>query len=337
VSNKTIDPVLDFESGESMTDSDSSRSRRESSEPACTKCGASKIAQSRLQRFDDLKMRFVAKRPYRCLHCYHRFWVAETFGASSKRVWTLAIAGIFFILLLFKLFDVFSASDSRVFVNVTEPEFNKSTTTVESTPSLASLINMPRGVSDSKASVDVQASVQGVSVSPQAFEQTAEDLLTPEQKARQLLLAKQESEAAEQLSQARVEQLEQVLLPADDELESLVKVEVGYMVERWREAWSKGDIDGYLFSYSSDFTPSNNMTLEAWEANRKSRVRPEKNISLKLSDFDVAMLEGLNSGVVEFDQLYQSGDYVENSRKRLSFVKEQGSWKITSEIELASE
>ena len=296
----------------------------------CTKCGASKVAHSRLQSFDALKMRFVAKKPYRCLHCYHRFWVAEKLADSRKRVWTLSIVALLFVLLLVKLFGVFSVTEPNTQVSVIIPESNESAASDDSSPSLASLINMSQGAGKSEA----PANVQDISNSPQVFTETAEELLTEEQKARRLLLAKQQAEAAEQLSQARVEQLEKVLLPADDELESLVKVEVGYVVERWREAWSKGDIDNYLLSYSSDFTPPKGLTFEAWKANRKFRVKPEKNISLELSDFEVAMLEELSSGVVEFTQRYQSGSYVERSRKRLSLVKQDGEWKITSEVEL---
>jgi len=161
-----------------------------------------------------------------------------------------------------------------------------------------------------------------------------EESLTPEQKARRLLLAKQQAEFAERASQARVKQLQQALLPANDELESLVRVEVGYLVERWREAWSNGDVDRYLSSYSSEFTPADKQPLEAWKSNRRSRIYPQRNIRVDLSEFKVSMLEELNSGVVEFNQRYQSGDFIENSRKRLSLAKQDGEWKITSEVEL---
>ena len=337
MSNKTIDSILDSGPSENTSNFNAhdDHSSRASSGMVCTKCGAAKVSYSRLQPFDDFKMRFIAKRPYRCLHCYHRFWLAEKNTSNPKRTWIVVTILLLLLIILSLLsLGVFNAPQLGQRSDVVVPEFNSPELPDDSSPSLASLINMPQGNSGSQVSSDVQANVQVASNSPLVLESTVGELLTPEQKARRLLLAKQESEVAEKASQARVEQLERVLLPVEDELESLVKIEVGYVVERWREAWSKGDVDTYLLSYSTDFTPVNDLTLDAWVASRKRRVKPEKNISVELNDFDITMLEETGSGIVEFNQRYQSGDYVESSRKRLELVKEQDSWKIISEVEL---
>ena len=113
-----------------------------------------------------------------------------------------------------------------------------------------------------------------------------------------------------------------------------MKVEISYVLERWREAWSNGDVDTYLLAYSEDFVPANNLALAAWRSARRNRVTPEKKIILKMSDFNVTMTNGLNEAVIEFDQRYQSGSYIENSRKQLSLIKQDGDWLITKEIEL---
>lgn len=335
VSNKTIKSILESDpvGQASSYDARVGQTLNASLSITCTKCGAEKVAHSRRQRFDDLKMRFMAKRPYRCLHCYHRFWVAEKITDNGKRVWTLVIIALLSTLLLLKISGVFNASKPDEIISIVVPEFNPSVTPDETSPSLASLINMPQTYGDSDAATNAPTPVTEVIASPSIASQ-AEESSTPEQKARRLLLAKQESEVAEKMSQARVEQLEQVLSPVEDELESLVKIEVGYVVERWRDAWSKGDIDTYLLSYSADFRPANDLAFDAWVASRKYRVKPEKNINVELNDFDITMLEEMGSGVIEFNQRYQSGDYVESSRKRLELVKEQGSWKIVSEVEL---
>lgn len=306
----------------------------------CPKCGASKIAYSRLQQFDDLKMCFIAKRPHRCLQCYKRFWAREKFTANSKRVWTLAIIALLAVVLMLRVFGVLSTFNQTAQVSLVSPEHEQlDSKPVESeevspqskpAPALASQISMPQGAGE-KATLD---GAQAVSNANREFTQTSVESLNPEQQARQLLLAKQQAEAAAQISQARVEQLEQVLLPAEEELESLVKVEVSYMVERWREAWSSGDLNRYLLSYSSNFKPENDLSFRQWQAERQSRVSPEKDIVIELDDFDVVMLEQLSSVVVEFNQHYQTGNYVENSRKRLSLAKEQGAWKIMAEVEL---
>ena len=316
----------------------------------CPKCGASKIAYSRLQQFDDLKMSFIAKRPHRCLECYKRFWAREKFTANSKRIWTLAIIALLVAVVLLRAFGVLSRSEQTAQVSLVVPEHERheseqpgseqlGSKRVESdevssqskpAPALASQISMPQGAGEKAISDSAQAS----SNANREFTQATVESLNPEQRARQLLLAKQQAEAAAQISQARVEQLEQVLLPADDELKSLVKIEVSYMVERWREAWSSGDLDEYLLNYSSNFKPENDLSLTQWQAERQSRVTPEKDIVIELNDFEVIMLEQLSSVVVEFNQHYQTGSYVEDSRKRLSLAKEQGAWKIMAEVEL---
>lgn len=302
----------------------------------CPKCSARRIAYSRLQQFDALKMRFIATRPHRCLQCYNRFWVSESIAANSKRVWTLSIVALLIVVLLIRVFATFSAPEQGAQVSVIAPELKApepddvSKPQSETAPSLASLINMPQSDEQTEASTGVRAVLN----SNREFTQVPEESLTEEQRAGRLLLAKQQAEAAAQISQARVKQLEQVLLPAKDELESLAKVEVSYMVERWREAWSNGDLDGYLSRYSASFKPTNDLSFEQWQAKRISRVSPEKNIDIKLNAFDVVLLEQLSSAVVEFNQHYQAASYVQNSRKRLTLAKEQGAWKIIAEIEL---
>jgi hypothetical protein len=328
VSNKKNQPQPGSNSDQSAGDLRADLTQPESPQLQCTKCSATKVAHSRLQRFDALKMRFIATRPYRCLYCYHRFWVSEKIAASSKRVWTLSIVALLLVLLVLKALGIFSVSEQATQVTVVVPE--PKPTPGQPSARIASSIGMPQDVDQRNSSTNLQAAPS----STREFTQAPDKLLTPEQRARQLLQAKQQAKAAAQLSQARVAQLEQALLPAEQELESLVKIELGYMLERWREAWSAGDLSAYLLSYSAEFKPSNELSFAQWKDVRKSRVSPQKKISVELGDFEVAMLDQLNSGVVEFNQRYQSGDYVENSRKRLSLVKEQGAWKITSEVEL---
>lgn len=340
MSNESVTPKLNLALDEGQDLPIAQVSKDRASTLQCPKCGASKIAYSRLQQFDDLKMCFIAKRPHRCLDCYKRFWVREKIIANSKRVWTLAIAGLLAVVFLLRAFGILGTSEQTAHVSVVDPgskqleskqlESDAELPLSKPAPTLASLISMPQGAGEKATSVGVQA----VSNSNREIIRVPEESLNAEQLARRLLLAKQQAEAAAQISQARVEQLEQVLLPAEDELESLLKVEVSYRVERWREAWSSGDLNGYLLSYSSNFKPENDLSLKQWRAERRSRISPEKDIVIELDDFDVVMLEQLGSVVVEFNQHYQAGSYVEKSRKRLNLAKEQGAWKIMAEVEL---
>lgn len=325
MSNKTTSPSLEIASAQFQNDAKSHNVGAGLSQLNCTKCGTDQTTESEPERFDDLKTRVLAKRPYRCLECHHRFWVDhKTLEVSAKRRWTLAIVMLMFALLLLNVFGLLSPQDSNSRISVVVPEFSAPTAKEGETPSLASLINLPPVAGNR----EVQANA------PRAYVASYQEQLTPQQRDKRLALAKQQAERAERASQARVEQLDRLLSPVGGELESLRRVEVGYVIERWREAWSNGDVDSYLLNYSPGFTPSNDLTLEAWKANRRYRVKPEKKISVELSNFDIAMIGELNTGVIEFNQRYKSGGYVENSRKRLNLVKEQGSWKITSEVEV---
>ncbi len=60
----------------------------------CPKCDALKIVKSRSKGFDGLFMRFIPRRPYRCLRCYYRFWAAEDFMSDRRRLWSWTIVVI---------------------------------------------------------------------------------------------------------------------------------------------------------------------------------------------------------------------------------------------------
>ncbi len=288
------------------------------------------MALSQLEKYEALKVAFLGKRPYRCTQCYRRTWLRKP--SAKGRVISMLIVVLALLVMILSVYKSFIEEPATPRVSIIAPSSSLETqeaaeNTDQPTPSLASLINMPERNSSSET---------GDNNSPSRIDYVDRqvDQLSPEQQAALLLQAKNESEVAEQLSQARVEQLESVLLPVGDELESLVKVEVGYIVDRWREAWATGNIDDYLISYGTNFVPANDLSLVDWKKQRRSRVKPQKQIELSLSEFDISMSDSLDQATVDFNQGYKSGSYVENSRKRLTLKKEDGTWKIVSEREL---
>ncbi len=288
------------------------------------------MALSQLERFDVLTVTLLGKQPYRCTQCYHRTWFKKP--SAKGRIMSMLIVVLAFLVMILSVYKSFVEQPTTPSVSIIAPSNTPETeedaqSTEQATPSLASLINMPKQrVSDEISDINSPSRIDYVD--------RQVDQLSPEQQAALLLQAKNQSEAAEQLSQARVEQLESVLLPVDDELESLVKVEVGYIVDRWREAWATGNIDDYLISYGTNFVPANDLSLADWKQQRRSRVNAQKQIELSLSEFDISMSDNLDQATVDFNQGYKSGSYAENSRKRLILEKEDGTWKIVSEREL---
>lgn len=115
-----------------------------------------------------------------------------------------------------------------------------------------------------------------------------------------------------------------------EELQSLLKVDINYVIEQWRSAWQLGDSEQYLSQYSENFKPSGNLALQEWQQQRRLKVVPSAQVSIELSDFEVAFDESNLNSVVSFQQKYQSNDYSDSTRKELKLVKED-KWRIVSE------
>ena len=234
------------------------------------------------------------------MRCYTRFWKPEPFSANNRRVWTWV-----FLMVVIGL--------SMVYMALTR---------------------------DTRADVDgsLADSKSATADPPLVLKSSARDpMREAARKAAQedeLLLARIQEETVAQENINRFEKFEETLAADRSEFESLTKVEVSYLIEQWRKAWEAGMVDIYLAYYSDRFVPANSMTREAWSSTRRDRVRPDKQIQLNLSNFDVVFDDRFENSTVEFDQEYRSGSYYEKSRKQLVLSKEDQAWKILTEIEL---
>ena len=150
----------------------------------------------------------------------------------------------------------------------------------------------------------------------------------------QVAQAKAAAEAAERFNQQKLSRLKEALAEDTAEVESLAKVEISYLVNQWRDAWAKGNTDAYLKFYSDKFVPAKQQSLAQWQDQRRSRVVPSKSATIRLSNFKVSFDEALSTSNVEFDQYFESGQYNDQSRKKLVFAKEPQGWKLVSEIAL---
>lgn len=333
---------------------------------ACRKCGATKVAKSHSKAVDRLVMHFIAKRPYRCLHCYHRFWVREAFFVSKRRVITwLALLVIVLAAGLFKgiggrdveapkPFSDFGSAPNAVPgqppEDVGEPVFNMQTAAAtrdeignieerQAPPPDESLVDVRQRRVDAEFRVagEEQLDQGPQTATPEPVSDPAlilEQRHTPEQLQKRLALAKAKAEHAELLNREKQAVLQQNVQKDQTELQSLLKVDINYRIDQWRRAWQAGLVDEYLSFYSEQFIPSDQSGREQWLAQRKRRIRPSLKIDLQMSNFVVAFAENNTLGTVRFDQLYQSGSYTEKSRKQLVLLKEQQEWKIISETEI---
>lgn len=265
-------------------------------------------------------MRFIPKRPYRCLHCYHRFWKWESPFASSKRIWSWAI------ILAILCFLLLSNGQSKPPEQVEIGSFYGASELgdhVTGDPPV-SLAETTSGGEQNQA----LSARQGSRLS------TSNQKLNPAQIERQLAQARLEAEQAKQQNEAKRAQLRESMAAERAELESLLKVDIGYHIENWRKSWQAGNVERYLDFYSSKFVPRNDVSRERWSQLRRERVLPSKNISLELSNFRVQFSDNHRRATVQFDQFYRAGRYKDTSRKQLVLLKEQQEWKIVSETEV---
>jgi hypothetical protein len=100
------------------------------------------------------------------------------------------------------------------------------------------------------------------------------------------------------------------------------------MVESWRDAWQRKDLDAYLAHYAPDFE-SEGMDRAAWGAYKAGVFARAGAIEVRLEDIDV---EGTAAApTVRFRQIYRSGSYRDRGSKTLELVTLGGQLKIRRE------
>lgn len=99
--------------------------------------------------------------------------------------------------------------------------------------------------------------------------------------------------------------------------------EVKDFLGRWARAWGNGDIETYLSLYTSARSPRDDLTRSEWEAHRRARIGPEKQIELNLK-LESMGLEDSGIFDVIFTQHYRSATFEDQIRKRLFLLREAG-------------
>lgn len=309
---------------------------------SCPKCGATKVAKSRSQSFDSLIMRFIPRRPYRCMRCYHRFWYREKFMADPRRAKSWALLLVVIVLLLAFKSSLLSDTQSK---NTNQAGYP----VVESTPA-ANTGSILRGDTTIVGAIE-KLPGQGKSASNLLSSDDKRDLIinsafneampasavnaqfdiSSEELKRRLAEAKTRVRTAEKLSKIKAENLAAEVTDNPEEFRSLARIDINYRIEKWRQAWQSGDIESYLDFYAPDFSPRSGLSRQAWEESRRARVSPKRKIKLELSNFAVDFAADNLSSKVTFDQGYRSTNYFDESRKQLVVKKLGDQWYIVSE------
>ncbi|MEM7359021.1 MAG: hypothetical protein AAF431_07990 [Pseudomonadota bacterium] len=286
----------------------------------CTKCGADKIAKSRAKGLDSLVIRFLPRRPYRCLRCYHRFWSAEPFTADKRRIWSwIILVGVIALLVVARISNR-SVGDIAI-----EPSIQPQATTASEKAAAGAI--SPENL---QPSVQIADGAEG-SATRQAPVNVPMTKLELEQR---LQVAKANSDNVTRLAEQKQTALAAHTRDTPAEMQALLRTEISYRVEQWRKAWQAGDAETYLENYSRDFVPANSIPYAVWRSQRQARVVPEKNIVLVLSEFKVEFADNDTRSTVTFNQRYVSNNFWEDTRKELVLRKQTEQWYIISEREI---
>ena len=99
----------------------------------------------------------------------------------------------------------------------------------------------------------------------------------------------------------------------------------------WAKAWSARDVSAYLGHYGRGFQPPGGMARAKWEAERRKRLRAPSFIKVTVSDLHVEV-QGVDRARAVFTQRYRSDTYADRVRKVLGLAREDGAWRIVSEV-----
>ena len=112
---------------------------------------------------------------------------------------------------------------------------------------------------------------------------------------------------------------------------SALEVDIKNRVDEWRLAWQSGDANSYFRIYSSNFVPQDNAKLTDWQASRRDKINPTREIFIGLNNFELSLDETNTKSTIFFDQQYRSSNYSDVTRKQLDMVLEDNQWRIISE------
>lgn len=108
-----------------------------------------------------------------------------------------------------------------------------------------------------------------------------------------------------------------------------------FLLERWRQAWTRRDIEAYLHCYSQNFVPADGQSRANWESARRKNLSSRSDISVNISKLNIERIAD-DQVKVFFVQDYASGTYQENARPKMLLMSRTGEdWKIISERQIA--
>jgi hypothetical protein len=101
----------------------------------------------------------------------------------------------------------------------------------------------------------------------------------------------------------------------------------------WASAWQSQFDDVYLLHYHPDFLPEDFVSLEAWKAARRARVKDPGTISIALKEFELVAARG-DTAFVKFWLIYSRPGYADRTHKEMKLRLQGHIWMIEREHNL---
>jgi hypothetical protein len=115
---------------------------------------------------------------------------------------------------------------------------------------------------------------------------------------------------------------------------STEEAEVMERLKTWAKSWSAGNAIDYLSYYQANFTPDYKTSHNTWKTIRMSRVKPNKAITVSLSDITTHVDKATHQITTVFKQHYLSNSYSDLTFKEITWQKVNADWVITAEKSL---
>ncbi|MGQ0654980.1 MAG: L,D-transpeptidase Cds6 family protein [Betaproteobacteria bacterium] len=107
------------------------------------------------------------------------------------------------------------------------------------------------------------------------------------------------------------------------------QAEVAAALERWAQAWSRRDVQGYLATYAPDFAVPAGHSRKSWATERARRITDKSAIAVELRLLEIDV-DGEHARA-RFVQDYRSDRFSDRTAKTVDLVRSAGSWLIQRE------
>jgi murein L,D-transpeptidase YafK len=104
---------------------------------------------------------------------------------------------------------------------------------------------------------------------------------------------------------------------------------VRYLITKWVNSWTSGDMVNYRNCYAANFQ-SKGMSLNDWVSHKANVRRNSKIISISIDNLRISA--DANTATAVFIQQYDSSTLKSKGKKKLELKKINGEWKIYREI-----